>query len=65
MSWKLEIFDCEKMGVSSWMMLKALGRSKNPYVEENEGELQISEKAVAFYIKPRSLVAYAVRLSAA
>jgi hypothetical protein len=47
MSWKLEIFDCEKTGVSSWMMLKALGRSKNPYVEENDGELQISEKAVA------------------
>jgi len=28
------------------MMLKALGRSKKPKVDEREGELQTSEKAV-------------------
>ena len=35
------------MGVSSCVMLKALGRSKKPKDDESDGELQTSENAVA------------------
>ena len=44
-------------------MSKALGRSKKPYVRCIDGELQISEKAVVFWMKPSDEVAYAAMLS--
>lgn len=52
MSWKLETFDCEKMGNRWCVTSNALGRSKKPNERSMLGELQMSEKADVLRMNP-------------